>query len=97
MYVMLTYGRRNEPAAAAVLDMSPDQYRLASLRYDLSKLRAKHLVEKVAHSRRYRLLPAGYRNRLDRLYQQIAADLDAPPRSRLRLAACDSGLKTHHS
>jgi hypothetical protein len=100
------------PAAAAALDMSPDQYRLASLRYDLSKLRAKHLVEKVAHSRRYRLVPAGYRicvlflklfervyapltagllrplaadaalaeqqrHRLDRLYQQVATDLDA--------------------
>src|SRR6266849_3729701 len=49
------------PAAAAALDMSPDQYPLASLRYDLSKLRAKRLVEKVAHARRYRLVPAGYR------------------------------------
>ncbi len=42
--------------------------RLASLRYDLSKLRAKGLVEKVPHSRRYRL---------DHLYQQIVTDLDA--------------------
>jgi hypothetical protein len=40
------------PAAAAALDLTPDQYRLASLRYDLSKLRAKRLVENVEHSRR---------------------------------------------
>jgi len=100
------------PAAAAALDMSPDQYRLASLRYDLSKLRAKRLLEKVVHSRRYRLTPEGYRicvlflklfervyapltagllrpiaadaaladekrQRLDRLYERIANDLDA--------------------
>jgi hypothetical protein len=32
-----------------------------SLRYELSKLRAKGLVEKIPHSRRYRLLPEGYR------------------------------------
>jgi hypothetical protein len=36
------------------------RYTLASLRYDLSKLRAKGLVEKLPHSRRYRLLPQGY-------------------------------------
>jgi hypothetical protein len=100
------------PAAAAALDVSPDQYRLASLRYDLSKLRAKQLVEKVVHSRRYRLAPEGYRicvlflklfervyapltagllrpiaadaaladekrQRLDRLYERIADDLNA--------------------
>jgi hypothetical protein len=34
-----------------------DQYSLASLRYDLSKLRAKALVEKLPKSRRYRLWP----------------------------------------
>jgi hypothetical protein len=101
----------HEPTAAA-LDTTIEQYRLASLRYDLSKLRAKGLVERVPRSRRYRLLPQGYaicllflklfervyapltagllrpvtadarlaeerRQRLDRLYQRIAADLDA--------------------
>jgi hypothetical protein len=48
-------------AAATALDATTDQYRLASLRYDLSKLRAKRLVEEIEHSRRYRLLPQGYR------------------------------------
>jgi hypothetical protein len=40
------------PHVAAALDVSPDQYRLASLRYDLSKLRAKRLVEKLGSCRR---------------------------------------------
>lgn len=47
--------------AAAALNLGPDQYRRASLRYDLSKLRGKRLVEKIEHSRRYRPLPQGYR------------------------------------
>jgi hypothetical protein len=47
--------------AAAALDSTTDAYRLGSLRYDLSKLRAKRLVEKIHHSRRYRLLPDGSR------------------------------------
>jgi hypothetical protein len=46
--------------AAAALGCTPSQYRLSSLRYDLSKLRAKGLVEKIPHSSRYRLLPQGY-------------------------------------
>jgi hypothetical protein len=41
----------HEPTAAA-LDTTTDQYRLGSLRYDLSKLRAKGLVERVPHSHR---------------------------------------------
>src|SRR5437867_10593619 len=36
-------------------------YTLASLRYDLSKLRAKGLVERLDKSRRYRLTSDGYR------------------------------------
>jgi len=35
-------------------------YSLASLPYDLSKLRAKNLVNKLPHSRRYQLPPCGY-------------------------------------
>jgi hypothetical protein len=44
----------------AALEASPKNYSLASLRYDLSKLRAKGLVQRVPRSRRYRLLPEGY-------------------------------------
>ena len=36
-------------------------YTLASLRYDLSKLRAKGLVGRLHKSRRYRLTSEGYR------------------------------------
>ena len=37
------------------------QYTLGSLRYDLSKLRAKGLVQRLDKSRRYRLTAEGYR------------------------------------
>src|SRR6266404_3636706 len=55
------------------------QYRLSSLRYDLSKLRAKGLVEKIPGSRRYRLLPQGYSICLVflKLFERIYAPLTA--------------------
>jgi hypothetical protein len=68
----------------AALDISPQQYSLASLRYDLSKLRAKGLVEKVPHSRRYRLPPEGYSICLvflklfERIYAPLTSGLLAP-------------------
>jgi hypothetical protein len=39
--------------------LADDEYRLSQLRYDLSKLRAKGLVERVGTSRRYCLTPLG--------------------------------------
>jgi hypothetical protein len=45
------------PQTLEALQMPAEQYKLASLRYDLWKLRAKGLIEKIPHSRRYRLLP----------------------------------------
>jgi hypothetical protein len=39
--------------------LAGDQYRLSQLRYDLSKLRAKGLVERIGKSRRYGLTPIG--------------------------------------
>jgi hypothetical protein len=48
------------PHVAAALGCTIEQYSLASLRYDLSKLRAKGLVEKLPRSRRYRLPAEGY-------------------------------------
>jgi hypothetical protein len=67
------------PVIAAALDLPPDQYRLSSLRYELSKLRAKGLVERVPHSRRYRLLPQGYRICLIflKLFERVYAPLTA--------------------
>ena len=49
--------REVHPHAIEALGGTAEEYPLASLRYDLSKLRAKNLVQKVPHSRRYRLLP----------------------------------------
>jgi hypothetical protein len=61
-----------------------NRYTLASLRYDLSKLRVKGLVEKLPHSRRYRLLPEGYSICLvflklfERVYAPLTAGLLSP-------------------
>jgi len=67
------------PQTAQALGCSTDEYRLSSLRYDLSKLRAKGLVEKLPHSRRYRLLPQGYLICLLflKLFEKIYAPLTA--------------------
>jgi hypothetical protein len=45
------------PAVVEALGCAPEHYTLASLRYDLSKIRAKGLVAKLPNSRRYQLLP----------------------------------------
>lgn len=80
------------PIAAAALDWTTGQYRLASLRYDLSKLRAKGLVDKVEHSRRYRLLPQGYTicvlflKLFERVYAPLTAGLLRPFAADARLA-----------
>jgi hypothetical protein len=69
---------------AAALETPPEHYRLSSLRYELGKLRAKGLVEKLPRSRRYRLLPAGYRicvvflKLFERIYAPLTAGLLHP-------------------
>ena len=74
--------------------MSAHQYSLASLRYDLGKLRAKALVEKLQKSRRYRLYPHGYSICLvflklfERIYSPLSAGLLQPYRA-------DSKLQHH--
>lgn len=47
--------------AAAAQGQTTDGYTLSKLRYDLGKLRAKGLVQKVAGTQNYRLTPEGYR------------------------------------
>ena len=71
--------RELHPHVAQALGLAPDQYKLTSLRYELSKLRAKDLVEKVPHSHRYRLLPEGYRLCVVylKLFEKIYAPLTA--------------------
>ena len=71
---------------AEALDIPVEESPLSSVRYELSKLRAKGLVEKLPHSRRYRLLPKGYRICLvflklfDKIYAPLAAGLLHPYR-----------------
>ena len=86
------------PRVTAALGSTTERYSLGSLRYDLSKLRAKGLVEKLPRSRRYRLPAKGYSICLiflklfDRLCAPIAAGLLNPvpgdaalPRQKLSL------------
>jgi hypothetical protein len=67
------------PQTLQALQITPEEYKLGSLRYDLWKLRAKGLVEKIPHSRRYRLLAHGYQICLLflKLYEKIYAPLTA--------------------
>jgi hypothetical protein len=63
----------------AALEASPEEYSPGSLRYDLWKLRAKGLVEKIPHSRRYRIQREGYSICLIflKLFERIYAPLTA--------------------
>jgi hypothetical protein len=79
------------PAVIEALGCAPERYTLASLRYDLSKLRAKGLVAKLPNSRRYQLLPQGYSICLvflklfERVYAPLAAGLLSPVKADARL------------
>jgi len=70
--------------ALDALGVNGSQYSLASFRYDLSKLRAKRLVEKIPHSRRYRLVGKGYSicvaflKLFEKIYAPLTAGLLAP-------------------
>ena len=82
----------HSPTAQA-LGCSTSEYKLASLRYDLLKLRAKGLVEKLPHSRRYRLLPEGYRicvlflKLFEKIYAPLTAGLWRPLAADTHIAA----------
>src|SRR5467141_2928844 len=79
------------PAVIEALGCAPEYYPLASLRYDLSKLRAKGLVAKLPNSRRYQLLPQGYSICLvflklfERVYAPLTAGLLSPIKADARL------------
>ena len=79
------------PAVIAALGFAPESYTLASLRYDLSKFRAKGLVAKLPNSRRYQLLPQGYSICLvfmklfERVYAPLTAGLLSPIKADVRL------------
>src|ERR1700751_3525320 len=79
------------PAVIEALGCASEHYTLASLRYDLSKLRAKGLVAKLPNSRRYQLLPHGYSICLvflklfERIYAPLTAGLLSPIKADTRL------------
>ena len=70
--------------ALETLATSEAGYSLASFRYDLSKIRAKGLVERIPHSRRYRLVGKGYSicvaflKLFERIYAPLTAGLLKP-------------------
>jgi hypothetical protein len=72
------------PQVLQTLGLSAADYKLSSLRYDLWKLRAKGLVEKIPHSHRYQLLPHGYQICLlflklfDKIYAPLTAGILQP-------------------
>jgi hypothetical protein len=72
------------PPVLDALGLPQSQYCLASLRYDLSKLRAKGLLEKLPHWRRYRLAHEGYSicllflKRFERIYAPLIAGFLKP-------------------
>jgi hypothetical protein len=80
------------PYVVEAMGGSTSDYSLASLRYDLSKLRAKNLVNKLPHSRRYQLPPSGYSVCLVflKLFERVYAPLTA---GLLRPLAADHHLQ----
>jgi len=74
------------PVVIEELGCAAEQYSLGSLRYDLSKLRAKGLVTKIPNSRRYQLLPHGYSICLVflKLFERVYAPLTAGLLSRIK-------------
>ena len=79
------------PHVIDALGCDPEHYKLASLRYDLSKLHAKGLIAKMPRSHRYQLLPQGYSICLvflklfERIYAPLTAGLLSPVRADARL------------
>jgi hypothetical protein len=67
------------PHTLKALGSTPEDYSLASLRYDLYKLRAKGLVHKLPRSRRYQLTSQGYSLSLVflKLFERVYAPLTA--------------------
>jgi hypothetical protein len=76
---------------AKALGCSIEQLPLSTVRYELSKLRAKEFVEKLPHSRRYQLTPLGYRlcvvflKLFHKIYAPLAAAIVRPIASDRRL------------
>ncbi|MCP4589684.1 MAG: purine-binding chemotaxis protein CheW [bacterium] len=70
------------PAVAALLGRSSEDYRVTHFRYDLAKLRARHLAERIGISRHYRLTKIGRLVCETMENGSVAADL---PRARVTI------------
>lgn len=57
------------PVVAGLLDRTPKEYGVRHVRYDLTKLRARKLAERIGSSRRYRVTKIG-----DITYRTLTAD-----------------------
>lgn len=75
------YTRDLHQHVAEALGLDTGQYSLSSLRYDLSKLRAKGLILKIERSRRYKMTREGYSicvvflKLFERIYAPLTAGL----------------------
>jgi hypothetical protein len=78
---------------AEALSKTTETYKLGQLRYDLAKLRAKRLVERVPDTQTYGLPAHGYRlavlylKLFHRIYAPLTAGMLAPVPDDLRLPA----------
>jgi hypothetical protein len=83
---------------ATALGRTTADYTLASLRYDLSKLRAKGLVERLNKSRRYRLTSEGYRicvvylKLFEKVYAPLTSGILKPFKDDDRVPTADTSL-----
>ena len=76
-------------AVAALLGRSAENYRVTHFRYDLAKLRARHLAERIGTSRRYRL------TRIGRIVCEILENGSVA--AELPRARTTASLQTHRS
>jgi len=96
------------PYVLQALGCSAGDYKMGSLRYDLAKLRAKGLVEKIPRCRRYQLTSDGYRlcvaylKLFEKFYtpltsaiiQPFGSDAQLPPQKLTALDTLYLGAKT---
>jgi len=66
-------GRTLRPVVAQLIGAAPEAYSSAQMTYDLRRLRLKGLMERVAHSHRYRLTDLGLKvvTFFTKLYQRV--------------------------
>jgi len=78
---------------AEALGRSTAEYSLGSLRYDLSKLRTKSLVERLPKSRRHRLTQEGYKICI--VFLKLFENLCAPLTSGILAPSAQTNASMH--